>query len=419
MVDPDEQWRQKRDLDRKWEQFERNRGGSSGNLGHDYSDLDVEGIELTSRKFLIMGCIGFAIVFFFWWALHEIAFIHVPIVLDSPHVRIDLSYLIFPSIAFVTFPLVQRFFAPVAWGIAVLMVIIAIVMIWGSHSYDPGVLVIPSGNNSFFLANGLFLRPISVAADNLGNFYVSDSSNWIQKFDERGNLLAGRKDLKAPQGLFIDKADRVYVAEHGGDIMILNSDLSTSRTITPLITSNDGEQIQSFKPTWIALDSQGLIYVTDQDNKKVIKMDQDGRTIKSWFTAKDINDTFVPRGIAIDNSNFIYVVDNDNDRIIKFDSEGRFIDEWGQTQRTEGRYSGQPLLKNPEDVAIDDQGNLYVTDTAYDRIFKFTPEGVEIGQYGNERIKAKFNNPVGIDINDQGKIFVANFYQNEIQVFSR
>ena len=62
-----------------------------------------------------------------------------------------------------------------------------------------------------------------------------------------------------------------------------------------------------------------------------------------------------PDGIAVDSSGNVYVSDYYNERIQKFDSNGNFITKWG----TQGSGNGQ--FVEPEGVAIDSSGNVYVS----------------------------------------------------------
>jgi tripartite motif-containing protein 71 len=74
-----------------------------------------------------------------------------------------------------------------------------------------------------------------------------------------------------------------------------------------------------------------------------------------------------PQGIAVDSSSGnVYVVDTANNRIKKFSSNGTFITEWG-------RYgTGNGSLNSPRGIALDQAGNVYVADTGNNRIQVFS-----------------------------------------------
>ena len=63
----------------------------------------------------------------------------------------------------------------------------------------------------------------------------------------------------------------------------------------------------------------------------------------------------------------MFVSDKKNSEIQKFTPDGKFITKWG----TKGTGDGE--FRSPEDLAVDLEGNVYVTDSRNDRIQKFSP----------------------------------------------
>jgi len=82
-----------------------------------------------------------------------------------------------------------------------------------------------------------------------------------------------------------------------------------------------------------------------------------------------------PRGIAIDNNGNILVSDTNNGRIQRFSPTGIFLDMIGSPGRNPGE------LQEPNGLAVDSKGNIYVADTANHRVQKLSADGKFIAQW--------------------------------------
>lgn len=89
----------------------------------------------------------------------------------------------------------------------------------------------------------------------------------------------------------------------------------------------------------------------------------------------------------------------------------------------------RPDFSRPLGAAIDDQGRIYVADTGNDRVCVFDPEGNFLFEFGGRGIAKPapgimatwepglMNSPAGIDVDENGDIYVADFRNDQIQVF--
>jgi tripartite motif-containing protein 71 len=125
-------------------------------------------------------------------------------------------------------------------------------------------------------------------------------------------------------------------------------------------------------------------------------------------------DLSLPAGITVDSSSGnVYVADTANNRIQVFSSNGTFISIWGRYGERNGTFS------HPQGVAIDQEGNVYVADTDNHRIQVFSSNGTFIstwGRYGIDEIGMRF--PEGVAIDQEGNVYVADTANHRISAFT-
>ena len=207
-------------------------------------------------------------------------------------------------------------------------------------------------------------------------------------------------------------------------------DVYTERRITLTALRAIGSQGsgpgQLLRPKDVALDADGNLYVADSGNHRIVVFSPDGKFLRAWGRQGAANGEFnEPWGIAVDaERGFVYVADTWNHRIQKFDLKGTFITQWGsgtivdtggQAVGFEGQFFG------PRDIAIDAEGNLYVTDTGNERVQKFDPDGNFLAQWGGDgTAPGMFKEPVGIAISPtSGDIFIADTWNRRVQRFDK
>ena len=110
-----------------------------------------------------------------------------------------------------------------------------------------------------------------------------------------------------------------------------------------------------------------------------------------------------PEGVAIDNNGNIYVTDTGNNRVEKFNADGFLITTWG----TEG--TGNSQFKNPSGIAVDTSGNVYVSDTHNYRVQKFNANGEYLFQWGEVGSdNGQFARTRGIAVDSSGNVYVTD-----------
>lgn len=135
-----------------------------------------------------------------------------------------------------------------------------------------------------------------------------------------------------------------------------------------------------------------------------------------------------PSGITIDGSGNLYVADSGNDIIRKITPAG-VVSTFAGTLDTSGTQDGSGTaanFSNPQGLAVDKSGNIYVADSGGDTIRKITPTGTVTTLAGlagaagyldttpSEPI-AEFDGPSGLAVDASGNVYVADTLNNVIR----
>jgi sugar lactone lactonase YvrE len=184
------------------------------------------------------------------------------------------------------------------------------------------------------------------------------------------------------------------------------------------------------------MDVSGNVYVADSINETIRKVTPAGvvSTLAGMAGQYGSDDGtganarfFELSGVAVDGSGNVYVADTGNYTIRKVTPAG-VVSTLAGMARQSGSADGTGAaarFNNPNSVAVDRSGNVYVADTNNNTIRKITPAGVvstiagSAGQDGNvdgAGAVARFNYPRGIDVNGYGNIYVADTGNNTIRM---
>ena len=269
----------------------------------------------------------------------------------------------------------------------------------------------PSGNVTTFAGNGTkgakdgtalqaqFNYPIDLTFDSLGNLYVADQDNHlIRKIDTSGNVstfagssigfadgLGTQAQFIWPRGLAFDQQGNLYVADNGNRRI---RKINASRQVTTVAGNGNygfkngpAMQAEFRSPTSLTFDKQGNLFITDPGNFRIQKLDTSG--VVSTFSGSGLSgfrdgapstDMFENmQGLVFDKSGTLFVSDYGNNRIRKFDSSGNVSTFAGDG--VNGGRNDFPLKSRfvgPAGLVFDSVGNLYVVDLNNGKIRKYT-----------------------------------------------
>lgn len=198
---------------------------------------------------------------------------------------------------------------------------------------------------------GLY-QPQGLAVDSAGAVYVADFNNRVVKLAAGSNNQAVLPftGLSYPEGVAVDPQGGVYVADRGNSRVVKLAPGSSAQTVLPFADLKN--------PDGVAVDTAGNVYVADTDNNRVLELPA-GATAQTVLPFTGVS---VPWGIAVDSSGSVYVTEHGTSRVLKLPA--------GSNTPTELKFDG---LNTPLAVTVDKDQNVYVADRGNDRVVKLTP----------------------------------------------
>ncbi|OGF65151.1 MAG: hypothetical protein A2Y62_18330 [Candidatus Fischerbacteria bacterium RBG_13_37_8] len=267
-------------------------------------------------------------------------------------------------------------------------------------------------------------KPADIATDSQGRIYITDTSlAVVVVFDEKnkevwsfGNTM--QRKLVSPTGIAIDSKDRIFVADSQQNIVFIYNNEG-------VLTGHLGGVDIFNRPTGIAIDEdRERIYVSNTRNNRIDVFNLNGEHLfeiggmgvdpKGENTEQSAGKFFAPTYLSLDKDGNIYVTDFLNCRI-------QILDPRGKPVSTIGRCGNRPReFARPKGIALDSEGHIYVVDAAFNNIQIFDKTGrllLVFGGAGHE--PGTFDLPAGIHIDKNDKIYVVadTFHIPQIQLF--
>jgi len=262
------------------------------------------------------------------------------------------------------------------------------------------------------------IGPYGIAIDSKGLVYVADQRvGAVFIFNtETHDVQMIRNGMEAHfrwiNGLAIDDDDRLFVSDGKMHrVLILNTKHEVENQIS--------EGLQD--PVGLAIDTTNrFLYVVDTQQDQVIVYDADtlkllrriGTGGKNHFLTTP-GDFGAPQGVAVDGEGNVYVTDTMNNRVEIFDADGNFISEFGK------HGDGPGYLARPKGIAVDSDGHIWVADQMEDRLQVFNRDGqllTYIGS-GHGELPGQFKTLVGVAIDKHNRVFTTEQEPGRLQVF--
>ena len=317
--------------------------------------------------------------------------------------------------------------------------------LWRNFAGQPGGWGSADGTGNI----ARFYTPLGVAVDSAGNVYVADTVNHtIRKVTSDGvvttlagqALSSGTNDgtsttarFHSPYGVAVDSGNNLYVADGLNHTIRKVTSAGVVTTLAGLGQSsgtNDGtgSAARFNTPHGVAVDSAGIVYVADTYSGTIRRVSSDGvvTTLAGLGGYTGTNDGVgsaarfcQPEGVAVDAAGNVFVADAYNYAIRKVTSAGvvTTLAGWpGNSGTNDGLGSAARFLV-PTGVAVDSAGIVYVGDSYNHTIRRVTSAGEVTtlagcaGQYAfadGTGSAARFNYPAGVALDSTGNLYVAD-----------
>jgi sugar lactone lactonase YvrE len=296
--------------------------------------------------------------------------------------------------------------------------------------------------------NSQLNRPSRLSIDATDNVYFTDSGNErVRKISpvgvistvagdgERGDRGDGgdatSAQLTEPSGVAVDRFGVIYFGD-GFSIRKVSPTGIISTLKTRMISVTD-----------VAVDERRNVYTTDSIGGCVLKISSNG--VVTVVAAKcdnfrgDFGDSGdggaatraqlgLPSGVAVDRVGNLYVADSYNARVRKVSPNGiitAFAGNGSAGYSGDGGPAIAAQLSEPMGVAVDNRGNVYITDPENARVRKVSPNGIITVFAGNgsagysgdggPAIAAQLSEPIGVAVDDRGNVYIADRNNHRIR----
>ena len=257
-------------------------------------------------------------------------------------------------------------------------------------------------------ATSAAFHPDGLAVDSAGNIYIADqNNNRIRKVDALGIITT--------------------VAGNGGSQF--SGDGGPAVNATVYIAANHNG---------LAVDTAGNLYIADDGHQRIRKVDLNGviTTVAGTGTQGYSGDggpatkaqLWRPSGVAVDAAGNLYIADTNNRRIRKVDPSGTITTLAGTGafgNSGDGTAANLATMEAPVDVSVDGQGNVYFTDQDAATVRKVNPAGIISTVAGNgttgfagdggPATSAAFASPYSATVDSAGNVYISDYGNHRIR----
>jgi sugar lactone lactonase YvrE len=213
-------------------------------------------------------------------------------------------------------------------------------------------------------------------------------------------------------GLAIDDNDRLFAADSGKrHVVVFDKNHKVEAAISEGLIDPGG----------LAIDNENrLLYVTDAEQDLVLVYDADPpfKLIRKLgkpgteHTSTAPGEFAMPTGVAVDQDGNVFISDTWNNRIQEFDADGNFNRTFGEAGDGPGYFA------RPKGISIDCDGHIWVADALQNRVQVFTPEGRLLSYMGEPGLlPGQFQSLANVMVDKNNRVLTTELYPGRLQVF--
>lgn len=262
------------------------------------------------------------------------------------------------------------------------------------------------------------VTPNGIAVDSKNLVYIADSkvrAIFIVNVDTGDySMIKNGSDarFKWLTGLAIDDSDRLFAADSGmRHVVVFDKNHKIEGAISEDLVAPGGLAIDNENRLLYVADAEQdlvLVYDCDPPFKLIRKLGKPGTKHTSTLPGEFAK----PVGVAVDQDGNVFISDTWNTRIEVFDADGTFIRTFGEAGDGPGYFA------RPKGISIDGDGHIWVADAVQDRVQVFTPEGrLLIYMGGHGLLPGEFQSLANVVVDKKNRVLTTELYAGRLQVF--
>ena len=282
--------------------------------------------------------------------------------------------------------------------------------------------------------DGEFDVPIAIAVNQKDEILVTDfrqgskveAKSRVQRFDQEGRFLGSFETDPMPGGLALDQDGLLYVTH------MMKHKVAVYDPAGKFVREfgKEGTAPGEFnQPGGIALGRDGSVYVADQANRRVQRLSPQGEPLSAWgkygTAPGEFGGNSHPKGrgggphfLAFNSQGDLYTSEASEGRVQKFKPDGTFLLAWGDNEVGPGHFGGHEYMPGPLAIAVDHKDQVWVSSTNH-HVQQFTAEGGFVRRVGGKgKEPGQFQLPHGLAFDSQNFLYVADARNSRIQKLS-